>query len=95
MGITTRSKAKLAPDQWTVVPLPEKVLSLWLTAESLILNRQSCYLLRITYYFHSMLQILALLADALVEIQEQVLADDEEVVIVLVLSCSCFTYDRA
>ncbi|GMN38872.1 hypothetical protein TIFTF001_008103 [Ficus carica] len=45
-GITTRSKAKLAPDQWTVVPLPEKIL--------------------------------ALLADALVEIQEQVLADDEE-----------------
>ncbi|XP_030483084.2 uncharacterized protein LOC115699697 [Cannabis sativa] len=45
-GITTRSKAKLAPDQWTVVPLRAKIL--------------------------------ALLADALVEIQEQVLADDEE-----------------
>lgn len=24
-GITTRSKAKLTPDQWTVVPLPAKV----------------------------------------------------------------------
>ncbi|EXB44967.1 hypothetical protein L484_026556 [Morus notabilis] len=45
-GITTRSKAKLAPDQWTVIPLPAKIL--------------------------------ALLADALVEIQEQVLADDDE-----------------
>ncbi|XP_034199345.1 importin-9 isoform X2 [Prunus dulcis] len=38
-GITTRSKAKLTPDQWTVVPLPAKIM--------------------------------ALLADALVEIQEQ------------------------
>ncbi|PON44541.1 Coatomer beta subunit [Parasponia andersonii] len=45
-GITTRSRAKLAPDQWTVVPLRAKIL--------------------------------ALLADALVEIQEQVLADEEE-----------------
>ncbi|KAJ4848224.1 hypothetical protein Tsubulata_014396 [Turnera subulata] len=44
-GITTRSKAKLAPDQWTVVPLPVKIL--------------------------------CLLADVLIEIQEQV-ADDEE-----------------
>lgn len=25
-GITTRSKSKLAPDQWTVIPLPSKVL---------------------------------------------------------------------
>lgn len=24
-GITTRSKAKLAPDQWTIMPLPAKV----------------------------------------------------------------------
>ncbi|XP_044490398.1 importin-9 isoform X2 [Mangifera indica] len=45
-GIITRSKAKLAPDQWTVVPLPAKIL--------------------------------ALLADALIEIQEQVLGDDDE-----------------
>ncbi|KAM5567573.1 hypothetical protein ABKV19_015577 [Rosa sericea] len=45
-GITTRSKAKLTPDQWTVVPLPGKIM--------------------------------ALLADALVEIQEQVLASDNE-----------------
>ncbi|KAL5826158.1 hypothetical protein ACOSQ4_017955 [Xanthoceras sorbifolium] len=45
-GITTRSKAKIAPDQWTVVPLPAKIL--------------------------------ALLADALIEIQEQVLGDDDE-----------------
>ncbi|KAJ9163429.1 hypothetical protein P3X46_023097 [Hevea brasiliensis] len=44
-GITTRSKAKLAPDQWTVVPLPEKIL--------------------------------ALLADALIEIQEQVTVGDD------------------
>ncbi|XVF43372.1 hypothetical protein PTKIN_Ptkin02bG0035000 [Pterospermum kingtungense] len=39
-GITTRSKAKSAPDQWTIVPLPAKIL--------------------------------ALLADALIEIKEQV-----------------------
>ncbi|CAB4295503.1 unnamed protein product [Prunus armeniaca] len=45
-GITTRSKAKLIPDQWTVVPLPAKIM--------------------------------ALLADALVEIQEQVVAGDNE-----------------
>lgn len=45
-GITTRSKAKLAPDQWTMVPLPTKIL--------------------------------ALLADALIEIREQDLADDDE-----------------
>ncbi|XP_042485263.1 uncharacterized protein LOC122065530 [Macadamia integrifolia] len=45
-GITTRSKAKVAPDQWTVMPLPAKIL--------------------------------ALLADVLIEIQEQVLADNDE-----------------
>ncbi|XVE91743.1 hypothetical protein REPUB_Repub01dG0037300 [Reevesia pubescens] len=46
-GITTRSKAKSAPDQWTMVPLPAKIL--------------------------------ALLADALIEIQEQVRdAEDED-----------------
>ncbi|KAB1999692.1 hypothetical protein ES319_D12G178600v1 [Gossypium barbadense] len=46
-GITTRSKAKSAPDQWTIVPLPAKIL--------------------------------ALLADALIEIQEQVRdAEDED-----------------
>lgn len=45
-GITTRSKAKLAPDQWTVMPLPAKIL--------------------------------AILADTLIEIQEQVLAGDGE-----------------
>ncbi|XP_021815144.1 importin-9 isoform X1 [Prunus avium] len=45
-GITTRSKAKFTPDQWTVVPLPAKIM--------------------------------ALLADALVEIQEQVVAGDNE-----------------
>ncbi|OVA12506.1 hypothetical protein BVC80_9011g12 [Macleaya cordata] len=45
-GITTRSKAKLAPDQWTVMPLPAKIL--------------------------------ALLADMLIEIQEQALAGDDE-----------------
>ncbi|XP_022724953.1 importin-9 isoform X2 [Durio zibethinus] len=46
-GITTRSKAKSAPDQWTIVPLPAKIL--------------------------------ALLADALIEIQEQVQdAEDED-----------------
>lgn len=33
--------------------------------------------------FPGVLQILALLADALIEIQEQVLADEEEVFIVL------------
>ncbi|XP_026658254.1 importin-9 isoform X2 [Phoenix dactylifera] len=27
-GITTRSKAKLAPDQWTIIPLPAKIFSL-------------------------------------------------------------------
>lgn len=45
-GITTRAKAKLAPDQWTVLPLPAKILTL--------------------------------LADALIEIHEQVLGDDDE-----------------
>ncbi|PKI40398.1 hypothetical protein CRG98_039244 [Punica granatum] len=45
-GITTRSKAKLAPDRWTVMPLPKKIL--------------------------------ALLADALIEIQEQVPGGDNE-----------------
>ncbi|KAG1326960.1 importin-9 [Cocos nucifera] len=27
-GITTRSKAKLAPDRWTIIPLPAKIFSL-------------------------------------------------------------------
>ncbi|PIA39533.1 hypothetical protein AQUCO_02600173v1 [Aquilegia coerulea] len=45
-GITTRSKAKLAPDQWTVMLLPAKIL--------------------------------ALLADMLIEIQEQDLVGDDE-----------------
>ncbi|XP_027154698.1 importin-9 isoform X1 [Coffea eugenioides] len=45
-GIITRSRAKLAPDHWTLMPLPAKIL--------------------------------ALLADALIEIQEQVVDDDEE-----------------
>ncbi|KAL4185570.1 hypothetical protein AMTRI_Chr10g6660 [Amborella trichopoda] len=44
-GIVTRSKAKLAPDQWTLMPLPAKIL--------------------------------ALLADVLIEIQEQVLSGDD------------------
>ncbi|KAL7001306.1 uridine,cytidine kinase [Sarracenia purpurea var. burkii] len=45
-GIKTRSKAKLAPDQWTSMSLPAKMLSL--------------------------------LADVLIEIQEQVLGGDDE-----------------
>ncbi|XP_030512692.1 importin-9 isoform X1 [Rhodamnia argentea] len=45
-GITTRLKAKSAPDQWTLMPLPAKIL--------------------------------ALLADALIEIQEQAPVGDEE-----------------
>lgn len=45
-GITTRSKAKSAPDQWTSVPLPAKIL--------------------------------ALLADVLIEIQEQVSYDNDD-----------------
>ncbi|XP_050947055.1 uncharacterized protein LOC103489226 isoform X2 [Cucumis melo] len=45
-GITTRSKGKLAPDKWTVIPLPAKILSL--------------------------------LADALIEIQEQVSVDGQD-----------------
>ncbi|KAM3269408.1 importin-9 [Capsicum chacoense] len=45
-GITTRSKAKIAPDQWTLMPLPAKIL--------------------------------ALLADALIEIQEQVVVGGDE-----------------
>ncbi|PIN25924.1 hypothetical protein CDL12_01338 [Handroanthus impetiginosus] len=45
-GITTRSRAKLMPDQWTVMLLPAKIL--------------------------------ALLADALLEIQEQVDGDNED-----------------
>ncbi|XP_057447978.1 uncharacterized protein LOC130739637 [Lotus japonicus] len=46
MGITTRSKAKSAPDQWVMLPLPTKIVGL--------------------------------LADSLTEIQEQVLAGDDE-----------------
>ncbi|XP_028803455.1 importin-9 isoform X1 [Neltuma alba] len=46
VGITTRSKAKSAPDQWIMLPLPTKIV--------------------------------ALLADTLIEIQEQVLAGDDE-----------------
>ncbi|KAH0918070.1 hypothetical protein HID58_025730, partial [Brassica napus] len=45
-GITTRAKAKSAPEQWTIIPLPMKVL--------------------------------ALLADTLIEIQEQVLGCEDE-----------------
>ncbi|XP_047308290.1 importin-9-like [Impatiens glandulifera] len=45
-GIITRSKAKSAPDQWTWIPLPAKIM--------------------------------ALLADALMEIQEPVLGGDDE-----------------
>ncbi|XP_077222247.1 ARM repeat superfamily protein isoform X1 [Tasmannia lanceolata] len=45
-GITTRSIAKLVPDQWTVMPLPAKIL--------------------------------ALVADMLIEIQEQDLDDNDE-----------------
>ncbi|PWA83332.1 ARM repeat superfamily protein [Artemisia annua] len=45
-GITTRSKAKLSPDQWTLMPLPAKII--------------------------------AILADVLLEIQEQVLEADEQ-----------------
>ncbi|KAJ0455067.1 hypothetical protein HanIR_Chr15g0747011 [Helianthus annuus] len=45
-GITTRSKAKVSPDQWTLMPLPAKIL--------------------------------AVLADVLLEIQEQVLGDDDQ-----------------
>ncbi|KAK1311442.1 hypothetical protein QJS10_CPA08g01705 [Acorus calamus] len=45
-GITTRSKAKLFPDQWTIIPLPAKML--------------------------------ALLADVLVEMEEQGVGSDDE-----------------
>ncbi|XP_047964130.1 importin-9 [Salvia hispanica] len=45
-GITTRSRSKVVPDQWTVMPLPAKIL--------------------------------ALLADAILEVQEQVDGDDED-----------------
>ncbi|CAA0242529.1 unnamed protein product [Arabidopsis thaliana] len=45
-GITTRSKARSAPEQWTIIPLPMKIL--------------------------------ALLADTLIEIQEQVLSNEDE-----------------
>ncbi|XP_078159588.1 ARM repeat superfamily protein isoform X1 [Carex rostrata] len=38
-GITTRSKAKLAPDQWTVVPLPTKIFSLLADALSEIFEQ--------------------------------------------------------
>ncbi|KAL0424819.1 UNVERIFIED_CONTAM: hypothetical protein Sradi_1016700 [Sesamum radiatum] len=53
-GITTRSRAKLRPDQWTSMPVPAKIL--------------------------------AILADALLEIQEQVDADNE------VVTHSLFTF---
>ncbi|XP_074582872.1 uncharacterized protein LOC141839108 isoform X1 [Curcuma longa] len=45
-GITTRSKAKLSPQTWTIIPLPAKIF--------------------------------ALLSDALIEIQEQGLDDEDE-----------------
>ncbi|XP_071692236.1 uncharacterized protein [Rutidosis leptorrhynchoides] len=45
-GITTRSKSRISPDQWTLMPLPTKII--------------------------------AILADVLLEIQEQVLEDDEQ-----------------
>ncbi|KAI5678745.1 hypothetical protein M9H77_09695 [Catharanthus roseus] len=45
-GVTTRSRAKLEPDKWILIPLPAKIL--------------------------------AILADALLEIQEQVADDDDE-----------------
>lgn len=45
-GVTTRSKSKIVPDQWALVPLPAKIL--------------------------------ALLADALIEIREQVIVNDDE-----------------
>lgn len=44
--ITTRSRAKMEPDQWTLIPLPAKILSM--------------------------------LADALIEIQEQVVDNDDD-----------------
>ncbi|KAK1389897.1 importin-9 [Heracleum sosnowskyi] len=37
-GITTRSKAKLAPDQWTIMPLPAKILGI--LADTLIEMRE-------------------------------------------------------
>ncbi|KAL1807817.1 hypothetical protein ACET3Z_024807 [Daucus carota] len=37
-GITTRSKAKLAPDQWTIMPLPAKILAI--LADTLIEMRE-------------------------------------------------------
>ncbi|KAG9156860.1 hypothetical protein Leryth_020167 [Lithospermum erythrorhizon] len=46
-GITTRSRAKVAPDQWTSVPVAAKIL--------------------------------ALLADTLIEIEEQVIDEDDQV----------------
>ncbi|KAI3699168.1 hypothetical protein L2E82_43257 [Cichorium intybus] len=46
VGITTRSKAKVSPDQWTLMPLPAKIL--------------------------------AVLADVLLEIQEQISEEDDQ-----------------
>lgn len=41
MGITTRSKAKLAPNQWTVVSLPAKVCGLYFITSDSILDGQT------------------------------------------------------
>ncbi|KAH9707669.1 Importin N-terminal domain-containing protein [Citrus sinensis] len=77
-GITTRAKAKLAPDQWTVLPLPAKVLLDYVLTESEFkypLDRlPRCNIPLLSW----LLKILTLLTDALIEIQEQVLGDDDE-----------------
>ncbi|TXG56751.1 hypothetical protein EZV62_018064 [Acer yangbiense] len=116
-GITTRSKAKKAPDQWTVEPLPAKrphsVSKPPPSTKSLLMeeNRSSiadafCLLLEWSRMILPVVKeevraffgvgglltvasfaanrggrtssIFALLADALIEIQEQVLGDDDE-----------------
>ncbi|KAF2551103.1 hypothetical protein F2Q68_00035166 [Brassica cretica] len=82
-GITTRSKAKSAPEQWTIIPLPMKVLAL--LADTLIEIQEQVLgcedeviMLPWSFFFDLLEMVLALLADTLIEIQEQVLGCEDE-----------------
>ncbi|KAG7032124.1 Importin-9, partial [Cucurbita argyrosperma subsp. argyrosperma] len=88
-GITTRSKGKLALDQWTVIPLPVKgpqyaVLKSLVVKDSPTFFGPTCNIARAYPTILQPLiwnvgkQIFSLLADALIEIREQVLVDDQD-----------------
>ncbi|CAJ1932166.1 unnamed protein product [Sphenostylis stenocarpa] len=73
VGITTRSKSKSAPDQWVILPLPTKKISI-LGKQNRVVGEIHCTEI-ITLDQQSV--IVASLADALTEIQEQVLVADD------------------